>query len=80
MVLGVLGLNSCKKEYTITVKSNNEAWGRVTGSGTYTKGKVISIEAIAKNNYRFLSWQDGSTDNPRSITVRSDAMYTAKFV
>ncbi|MBP5413483.1 MAG: hypothetical protein J6Y47_09560 [Bacteroidales bacterium] len=80
MVLGVLVLNSCKKEYTITVKSNNEAWGSVTGSGTYTKGKVISIEAIAKNNYRFLSWQDGSTDNPRSITVRSDAMYIAKFV
>ena len=80
VVLGVLLLNSCKKEYTITVKSNNEAWGSVTGSGTYLKGKVISISAIAKTNYRFQSWQDGSTDNPRSITVRSDARYVAKFV
>ena len=80
MVLGVLLLSSCQKEFTITVQSNNEAWGSVTGNGTYTKGTVISIGAIANSNYKFQSWQDGNTDNPRSITVEENATYTAIFV
>ena len=70
---------SCKKEFTITVQSNNEAWGSVIGSGTYAKGTVISIGAIAKSGYRFVSWQDGNTENPRSVTVQSDAIYIATF-
>ncbi len=82
IVVAIIGclFTSCKKEYTITVKSNNEAWGRVTGSGTYAKGKIITIRALAKPNYTFLSWQDGSTENPRYIIVRADARYVAKFV
>ena len=81
LVVAVVTLmfTSCKKEYTITVQSNNEEWGTVKGSGTYAKGAEISIEAIAKNGYKFVSWQDGNTDNPRSITVKSDETYIATF-
>ena len=70
LVVAVVALlfTSCKKEFTITVQSNNESWGSVVGSGTYAKGTVISIGAIAKSGYRFVSWQDGNSDNPRTIT------------
>ena len=81
LVVAVVALlfTSCKKEFTITVQSNNESWGSVIGSGTYAKGTVISIGAIAKSGYRFVSWQDGNTENPRSVTVQSDAIYIATF-
>ena len=72
-------LSSCKKEFTITVTSDNEAWGSVTGGGTYAKGLTISISAVAKSGYKFVKWDDGNTENPRTITVESDATYTAIF-
>ena len=75
----LLVFTSCKKEFTITVKSNNAEWGSVSGSGTYAKGTTIPIEAIAKDGYTFVSWQDKNTENPRSIVVEANATYTATF-
>ena len=70
---------SCKKEYTITVLSNNDSYGTVTGSGTYEEDSKVTMSAIAKEGYEFVSWQDANTDNPRTITVVGDATYTATF-
>ncbi len=80
VAVAAIMFTSCKKEYTITVQSNNESWGSVVGSGTYAKGTVISIGAISNNGYKFVKWQDDNTDNPRSITVEKNATYTAVFV
>ena len=33
LMAGLLLITACKKEVTITVKSNNESWGKVTGGG-----------------------------------------------
>ena len=38
VVASLLVFTACKKEFTITVKSNNDEWGSVNGGGTYTKG------------------------------------------
>lgn len=76
---GMIFLNSCSKEYTITVVSNNAEWGTVSGTGTYADGSEIQISAIAKEGYFFIKWEDGNTDNPRAITVTEDATYTAIF-
>ena len=64
VIIGLLLLNSCKKEFVVAVQSNNEEWGIVKGGGTYAKGAEISIEAIANTGYKFVSWQDGNTDSP----------------
>ena len=69
-------------KYTITVKSNNDAWGTVTGGGTYTKDTTITITANAKAGYVFVNWDDNSTDAKnatRSIKVTGNATYTAIF-
>ncbi len=79
VAVATLMLTGCKKEFTITVQSNNSAWGSVTGGGTYAEGTVISIEAKANSGYQFVSWQDGNTSNPRSITVKSNETYKATF-
>ena len=66
-------------QYTITANSNNTAWGTVTGGGTYNSGATATLTATPTNGYRFVSWQDGNTQNPRSITVTGNATYTATF-
>ena len=64
-------------QYTVTVTSNNDAWGMVSGGGTYNEGDTITLSATANNGYHFVQWQDGSTDNPRTVTA--NATYTATF-
>ena len=65
--------------YTITVLSNNDAWGTVSGGGTYTAGSTATISAVANSGYRFVQWQDGNTNATRTITVTGDATYIATF-
>ena len=65
--------------YTLTVTANNAAWGTVTGSGSYPAGTQVTISATANDGYRFVQWNDGNTDNPRTVTVTANATYTATF-
>ena len=66
-------------QYTINVYSADSNMGSVIGSGTYMSGSTATIGAIPKNGYRFTKWQDNNTQNPRNITVNSNATYTAYF-
>ena len=75
----VLAMTGCKKSYTITVKSNNDAWGSVTGSGTYKDGEIATISAVPAAGYYFNCWNDGNTENPRKIEVSGNAEYIATF-
>lgn len=65
--------------YTITTSANPADGGTVTGGGTYNEGVSVTLRADANTNYTFDHWQDGSTSNPRTITVTSSATYTAYF-
>ena len=65
--------------YTITTNVTPSGSGTVTGGGTYPAGSTVTLEAIPNNGYAFSQWQDGSTSNPRTITVNGDATYTATF-
>ena len=67
------------QQYTITVLSNDEEYGTVTGGGTYDEGTTVTITAIPNIGYCFLTWSDGNMDNPREITVTGDRTYTAYF-
>jgi hypothetical protein len=65
--------------YDVTVSSNNEAWGTVTGGGRYAEGSTATIAAVPNTGYRFVEWNDHNTDNPRTITVTADMSFTATF-
>ena len=43
--------------------------GGVSGTGTYELGDEVILTAYANENYRFVEWTDGNTDNPRRFTV-----------
>ena len=65
--------------YTITVESANPNMGQAYGGGTFAEGTQVQISAVAFSGYAFTGWQDGNTQNPRTITVTSNATYTANF-
>lgn len=66
-------------QYTLTVLSNNDNWGNVTGGGTYPAGSTATIKALPYSGYRFVQWQDGNTNATRNVTVNADATYIATF-
>ena len=79
IVLGVILLNSCQKEYTITAIPKDTSMGGVMGGGVYKKGATIQLVAVPASGYRFVKWNDDNTDNPRTIMVEKNATYIAFF-
>lgn len=71
--------NSDPVTYTLTVLSNNEEMGTVTGSGTYEEGTEATLTATPNVGYCFVKWNDDNTDNPRKLSVMSDLELTAIF-
>ena len=65
--------------YTISVYANPTNGGSVTGGGTYNYGTTVNLTANANSGFTFDHWQDGNTNNPRTITVTENATYTAYF-
>ena len=68
-----------KPTYTLTVLSNNNAVGTVTGSDTAIHGTNLEISATANYGYHFARWSDGNTQNPRTIRLERDTVFTAIF-
>ncbi len=68
-----------RNSYTITCVTNDVSLGQVQGSGTYLYLDTIELTATAVDHYHFTHWQDGNTENPRSIVVYSDSIITAQF-
>ncbi len=66
-------------QYTITATANPTNGGTVTGGGTYYAGTTVNLIANANSGFTFDHWQDGNTNNPRTITVTGNATYTAYF-
>ena len=67
-------------KYTITARAADNTMGYVTGGAAdIYVGTNISLKATAKTGYYFTQWNDGNTDNPRTITVTDNAEYIAEF-
>jgi hypothetical protein len=65
--------------YHVTVTANNSAMGIITGAGDYLKDSTAIIGAIPNIGYRFVQWDDGNIQNPRTVTITGDTMFTAIF-
>lgn len=69
--------------YTVSVESNNNEWGIVSGGGTYEENETATLSATTATNYKFVNWtKDGtevSTENPYTFAVTESATYVANF-
>ena len=61
--------------YTIGVKAN----GCDLYEFMYGYGNQVVITAVPEEGYHFTQWNDGNTQNPRTITVTGNATYVAQF-
>ncbi len=76
---GVYVANFARNQHTITALASDSNFGSVSGGGTYDVGATVTLTAIPNASYRFLSWNDDNTDNPRTIVVDGDSTFIASF-
>ena len=62
-------------EYHITGNVNIEGSGNVQ----LPQNKCEDVSAAPNYGYHFVRWNDGNTDNPRTIVLASDTTFTAEF-
>lgn len=65
--------------YSINTIANPSVGGSVTGGGSYPAGTTITLSAVPNPNYVFNHWNDGLTEQNRTITVYENKTYTAYF-
>lgn len=74
--------------HLLKVLPNNNEWGTVSGGGVVHHGDEAVISATPQVGYVFTEWADYCThpgcaglctENPRTVTVESDTVFTALF-
>ena len=65
---------------TISVQSNDETKGSVSGGGTVDYGTDVTLTATPAEDCEFVRWSDGSTENPYTFTATADVTLTATFM
>ncbi len=53
--------------------------GSAYGGGNYKHGEQVKIWAEPNYGYKFVKWEDGNTQNPRTVTVNGAKTYVAVF-
>jgi len=67
------------KDLTISVSSDDETLGSVSGGGKFYCGQTTTLKATPAVGCRFVRWSDGNEAASRTITVTKSATYTAYF-
>lgn len=64
--------------YLVTACAEVDSMGSVNGGGVVTAG-THTLTAIPSAHCAFVAWEDGSTDNPRTVYVTCDTFFIATF-
>lgn len=79
-----LSCTSAIQTFSVSISAGNNGSVEVNGvSGNYSQtvnyGTVLTVEAVPNATYNFVSWSDGNSTNPRTITVTSNVTLTCSF-
>ena len=66
-------------QYSITLCVDTSIHGNCTGGGSYNYLSNRIIRANANYGYHFTHWNDGDTNNPRTISLTQDTSFTAYY-
>lgn len=64
---------------SLTLQMSDAAMGTVSGAGIYLYGAQPYISATPNLGYHFVQWEDGTTINPRRVTLIQDTTFSAIF-
>ena len=77
------------EKVTLTLICDNVYVTTPSGAGTYDKGSIVRIEAVASmeatdssgipTQYDFAQWSDGNAQRVRNIVLERDLTLTAKY-
>ena len=65
--------------FEVATEPNVPGWGTTSGDSKVVHGTTVEITATPNYGYKFVSWDDGVTDNPRIVTVTDALHYKAIF-
>ena len=74
-----LTANFAVNTYVIEAVASDATMGTVTGSGEYTYGATVVLEATANAGYRFVRWSTGETDAHIEFVATEDLSVIAYF-
>ena len=66
-------------QFYACIISDNDNLGAVSGSGLYTPNETLHIYAYPHTGNTFVRWNDGVTDNPRTLIITQDTVFVAYF-
>lgn len=67
------------RTFTLNVSSAEESMGTTTPGGMFDEGSEVVIYAAAKEGFKFRRWNDGNTNNPRTVEMIGDLSFVAHF-
>jgi len=65
--------------YQVQLSVTDNLGGTVSGSGEYQENSTVVIEAIADEDFEFVSWNDGNLNAKREFVLNSDLSLEAAF-
>ena len=71
--------NDTSSYFYVTVSVNDPTMGEADGGGIFLMGESTTLTATPFEGFRFVQWNDGNSDNPRTVTVTSNIEYIAYF-
>lgn len=66
-------------QYSVALMVDTAIHGTVSGASDYNYLTSVLISATPAYGYHFTQWNDGVTDNPRTLTLTQDTTFTAQF-
>ena len=67
------------RTFMLDVSSSDEGKGTTTSGGMYDEDSEVLIYAAVKDGYKFSRWNDGNTDNPRTVKMIGNLSFVAQF-
>lgn len=68
-----------RNTYYVSVQSADPVMGSASGGDSVEFLGTASVSAVPSYGYHFVSWNDGDTNNPRSVVVTQDSLIVALF-
>ena len=65
--------------FNVTTESADSAAGLTSGDGRFSDLTDVVISAVHEPGFRFSHWNDGNTDNPRTVFLTQDTHFIAYF-
>jgi len=66
-------------QWLVEVSSADTLQGNALHTAFYPDSSTQTITAVPRRGFKFSHWNDGNTDNPRTILVTQDTSFTAYF-